>query len=773
MKKTVAVVLSACMTISVFAGCSEKEQEREISPDVITEDTLWYDMTLTEIGKEYAGGSSDYRSAQYLGEFNGKYAYAIQDSVDGSPFAKVVLYDENGNATDEASTLGGHFYYARIVGDEIRVKNYDGNMIANFETGKIEYVDNTDYSSDWRNYLGSDLIDGYSFDRYFLSNNTVNTCIIEVYQGEEMVAELDMSDFFPDVDFSQISHVLRTEDGRYIFIDLDPDNTSYYELDVAGGRVTDVTSEFNWLNPLRYSRFKYTSSGLFAIDTSSIYKIDTSAKEYTKYFTTLNCELSIFDTYLDIYDITDDTIILCSLRGMFSDDQAVKKICILNKADRNPHAGKTVLKAASLNEDIFPGFDECAARFNSSQEDYYMTIDDRYFLYNFYPDASGGDIEEMMGYFNDAETALGNKLSVDLKAGDGPDILFNGGDHLEFNNDDCLIDLNDYLGGPNGINRDEYFDNIFRLGETDGKLYQIPLSFSMNLIVTTSSSIRDGQKGFTYDEYRQFVREEMNGRDVIMTGIWAEDNFRTSFLDVVIGDFLGYLIDDGNVNFDNDEFRALAEYAANDLQRSNEMDYSNVANYVYTSNMSNYFNCLSFVGWDPSDVKMLGFPGIEERGPSAAIGTTVAIPRSSSGVEGCYSFLRFLLSQEGQEAIMRGAMAENIDGMNLVHKETFNEYCSVQVDDYNAVCDRCASEYPDTSIASLRRMGIPCVRAGQDDIDRYRSVCEGLSHRMISDSQIIEIVNEEIAPYFEGDKSLDDCIQIINSRVQIVLDERK
>ena len=61
----------------------------------------------------------------------------------------------------------------------------------------------------------------------------------------------------------------------------------------------------------------------------------------------------------------------------------------------------------------------------------------------------------------------------------------------------------------------------------------------------------------------------------------------------------------------------------------------------------------------------------------------------------------------------------------------------------------------------------------QDDIDSYRSICEGLSHRMISDSQIIDIVNEEIEPYFEGNKSLDDCIQVINSRVQIVLDERK
>ncbi|MBP5261175.1 MAG: extracellular solute-binding protein [Clostridiales bacterium] len=770
MRKILAAVLAVCMTVSVLAGCSK--EEKELAPDVITEDTLWYNTTLTEIGKEYAEGRSDYRSAQYLGEFQGKYAYSIQDSVDDSPFAKVVLYDENGNVTDEASTMGGHFYYAMIVGDEIRVRNYNGNMVANFETGKIEYVDDTDYSSDWRTYLHSDLIDGYRFDSYFLNSTAVNTCIIEVYQGEEMIADLNMNDFFPTVDFTQVSHILKTEDGRYILISLDPDNFACYELDIAGGSAADVTSEFSWLRPLRYSRFKYTSSGLFAIDTSNIYKIDTSSGEYSKYLTTLNCDIPIFDEFLEIYDVADDTVILCTARGMFNSDVAVKQIYTLEKADKNPHAGKTVLKAASLSEDFFAGFDKCVTRFNSSQDDYFMTIDDRYFRNNFYPDAGGSDIEEIMDNFSDADTALGNKLSVDLKAGDGPDILFNGGDHLEFNNDECLTDLNTYLDAPDGINRDEYFDNVLRLAETDGKLYQIPLTFSMALIMTASDSIRDDQKGFTFDEYREFVRNDMNGRDVIMTGVWEDAHFRMSFMENVIGEVLGSLIDDGNADFDKDEFREIAEYAANDLQRSNDMEISRIANYVHTYSISYYLSYIADAGWDPADVKVLGVPGIEERGPGGVLNTTAAITRSCRSVEGCYSFLSFLLSAEGQETMMNGAIAKNIDGMNLIRKDSFDEYCSVQVDNYNAVCDRYASENPGSSAASLSRMGVPCIKADQDDIDGYRLICEGLSHRILSDQQITQIVDEEIQPYFEGGKSLDDCIQIINSRVQIVLDER-
>ena len=61
MKKSVAAVLAFCMTISVMAGCSKENEELE--PEVISEDTLWYNTTLTEIGKEYAEGKSDYRVA--------------------------------------------------------------------------------------------------------------------------------------------------------------------------------------------------------------------------------------------------------------------------------------------------------------------------------------------------------------------------------------------------------------------------------------------------------------------------------------------------------------------------------------------------------------------------------------------------------------------------------------------------------------------------------------------------------------------------------------
>ena len=47
-----------------------------------------------------------------------------------------------------------------------------------------------------------------------------------------------------------------------------------------------------------------------------------------------------------------------------------------------------------------------------------------------------------------------------------------------------------------------------------------------------------------------------------------------------------------------------------------------------------------------------------------------------------------------------------------------------------------------------------------------------LNHIYYPDSKIINLVMEEVAPYFSGQKSLDDVVKTINNRVQVVLNER-
>ena len=56
--------------------------------------------------------------------------------------------------------------------------------------------------------------------------------------------------------------------------------------------------------------------------------------------------------------------------------------------------------------------------------------------------------------------------------------------------------------------------------------------------------------------------------------------------------------------------------------------------------------------------------------------------------------------------------------------------------------------------------------------DFFLETIENIDSVMISDNSVLMIVSEEIPPYLIGQKDIDSVISVINSRTQIVYDER-
>ena len=61
----------------------------------------------------------------------------------------------------------------------------------------------------------------------------------------------------------------------------------------------------------------------------------------------------------------------------------------------------------------------------------------------------------------------------------------------------------------------------------------------------------------------------------------------------------------------------------------------------------------------------------------------------------------------------------------------------------------------------------------QSDIDRYKNMLMKAECLSFVDTQIFTIIDEEIQPYYQGSKTIDDIIQTISDRCKTVLDERK
>ena len=59
-----------------------------------------------------------------------------------------------------------------------------------------------------------------------------------------------------------------------------------------------------------------------------------------------------------------------------------------------------------------------------------------------------------------------------------------------------------------------------------------------------------------------------------------------------------------------------------------------------------------------------------------------------------------------------------------------------------------------------------------DDAEAYKEIVEGITVMNTSDAAISKIISEEMPAYFSGQKDLEDVIEIMQDRVQKVLDER-
>ena len=59
----------------------------------------------------------------------------------------------------------------------------------------------------------------------------------------------------------------------------------------------------------------------------------------------------------------------------------------------------------------------------------------------------------------------------------------------------------------------------------------------------------------------------------------------------------------------------------------------------------------------------------------------------------------------------------------------------------------------------------------QEEIDQLMAVIDAAKPTSSSDSQIMQIITEEVEPYFAGQKTVDDVANVIQSRVQIYISE--
>ena len=343
-----------------------------------------------------------------------------------------------------------------------------------------------------------------------------------------------------------------------------------------------------------------------------------------------------------------------------------------------------------------------------------------------------------------------NQLAMDILNGEGPDILLNTDSYSRLNKSSYLVDLTPYV---KDLGPDKYFTNIIEGSKTGDAIYQLPVSFSIHGLCTDIKYAGSSGVGFTFDEYKSFVRNDLNGFDPMMTG-------QAVYFSQLFSTMNEKFIADGKADFSGPEFKELADYVKDNVPEK-AMSWDEINDSNYNSERAEIFPVRgvgSFYQMLSGPVKsatVLGTPSIDGRGPMFFCNFSVAISANSVDPDACGEFVKILLSDEIQLNI---AMNDYF----VLNRSAFRKAGTAANEYYNNGGNETASG---SGIFHETKF----TEADIDNIERIIFTCSKIERE---DSDISMILIEEMPAYFLGQKSLDAVIKIAQNRAQKVLDER-
>ena len=610
------------------------------------------------------------------------------------------------------------------------------------------FIENTFYTGPYRISIGRA---GNEEQHYVLK--------IDGPDGQERTVDLKLE----GKSVWDVNTIIPSGEGKVIVpAHTDGDARLILEVDLASGQFKELDAkEYEWLNLDNMESSRTGADGNLYYSTSAgIFKADFNNKTTQEVFNYSWCgESRAVLSDLRIGSCSGDSILLCGEtyeRTQFRNiTQPPFVIVELTKADKNPHAGKTVLELYAPYGIVENKISEAIDQFNTTNGSYFIEFSSRYAgdeRIN-YGNAGNQDESDLLALSGNAN--LSNKLAMDIMNGEGPDILMNVSGLAQLNNSNYLVDLAKYTGT---FDKDKYFTNIIEGSKVDGALYQMPLCFGIEGIVTEAKYAGSSGVGFTTKEYEAFLKGPLNGTDAITSG-------QAIYFTKLFNGMSDKFIKDGKADFSGKEFAELADYVKNNVMEKPKTDNDNddffsdspalyPAGYYATVNGIGVF-LMNMIDAD-SDQTILGIPSTDGRGPMFSVKNSVAVSAQATNVEACVEFVKLLMTDEVMYSL---SLSDDF----VISRAAFRKSAEETVAYYND---------DNRSNTSTPISGPVYGHFSDKNIDNMEKIISNAAKIDSEDAAISIILYEEMPAYFLGQKDLASVVKIAQDRAQKVLSER-
>lgn len=518
------------------------------------------------------------------------------------------------------------------------------------------------------------------------------------------------------------------------------------KLDINTGEYSEEY-EISGLNG--YSLYPGADSDFLLVGNGGIYSYNLGDAQVKKLLDFIDSDMS--SSY--VYHLS--AVSEKELYGVMADDMTGEEALMkFTKVDPKDVTDKTVLTLACYYLDW--EVRKYVVEFNKSNPDYRITITD-YSQYDTDEDYTAGI----------------TKLNTDIVSGKMPDILLlNDNIPVEsYAAKGLFEDLYFYIDQDTELKREDYFQNVLKVHENNGELYCLPSRFIIYTVTGKTADVGNGT-GWTLQELKDVLAAKPEGTQVF-SGMTRQEMLYYS-IRMSGNQFIDW--ESGKCNFNTEGFISLLEFIKDFPEELPEDYWEKDMGMSWDEQLRQGKVLLdqtvldSFSGYNylkkaffGEDITMIGFPSENKKGSAIGANIKLSMSSKSKNKDGVWQFLRYFLTEEYQEKDNYGwplsLKQAELMAQKAQKKPTYEDENGNQV------------EYDE--IYNINGVDIVIEPMTQEEVEEVLGFIQSVDQLYTNNQALIDIISEEAAPYFAGQKNVKEVVDIIQNRVQIYVSENR
>lgn len=466
----------------------------------------------------------------------------------------------------------------------------------------------------------------------------------------------------------------------------------------------------------------------------------------------------------------------------WSSDTTAYQLIVLHRIDASEVKEKTVLTLACMGLDW--SLRSKIVEYNKSNDQYRIQVVD------------------YSEYATDDDYNAGiTKLTTEIISGSVPDLFLTSSLPIDkYAAKGVVADLYTFMDGGSGLGRDYFVPQVLKAIEKDGKLYELPTKFSVETAYALSSIV-DQYDTWNVAAVQDAMAQLQEGATVFSTG-WTKSSVLNNCLTRNLAAFVDWTT--GKCTFDSEAFQQLLAFCnsfPDDSSSDDGIAYSSEAatvdtmdDPVWESDATRILSgkqlmaTTSFYSFEDyiyniypvkDKVTFVGYPSESgEPGNSFYIQCPMAISSVTKYPDAAWDFVSTMIRQTNEDAESMYAFPISQEAFDKKMTSVMTEQYQLDVNGEQVDWDEdgepdkmCIGTYEVVENGESTWQQVYALT--QEDIDQILSVINSATGIVDYDDEILSIVSDEVSAYFAGDKDVQTTANMIQSRVNLYVQEQR